>query len=57
MSKNVYRNTTMKILFDMDFNFTCNWRRFDVNVLEIHIAYSKQTILEIRVCLATKIRS
>ena len=58
MAKNVYRNTKMKIWFNMDFNFTWNWRRFDVNVLEKHISYQKKkTILEIRVCLATEIRS
>ena len=39
MVKNVYRNTKMKIWFNMDLNFTRNWRRFDVNVLEKHIAY------------------
>ena len=42
MVKNVYRNTKMKILFNMDFNFTRNWRRFDVNVLEKHIAFKKK---------------
>ena len=41
----------------MDFNFTWNWRRFDVNELEKHIAYKKKTILEIRVCLVTENRS
>ena len=41
----------------MDFNFTWNWRQFDVNVLEKHIAYKKKTILEIRVYLATEIRT
>ena len=40
----------------MDFNFTWNWRQFDVNVLEKHIAY-KKVILEIHVCIATAIRS
>ena len=42
MVKNVYRNTKMKIWFNMDFNFTWNWRRFDVNVLEKHIAYNEK---------------
>ena len=57
MVENVYRNTKMEIWFNMDFNFTWKWRRFDVNVLEKkHIVY-KKIILEIRVCLATKIRS
>ena len=41
MVKNVYRNTKMKIWFNMDFNFTWNWRQYDVNVLEKHIAYKK----------------
>ena len=57
MVKNVYRNIKMKIWFNMDFNFTLNWRQFDVNVLEKHIAYKKKTILEIRVCLVTAIIS
>ena len=57
MVKNVYRNTKMKIWFNMDLNFTWNWRRFDVNVLEKHIAYKIRMILEILVCLATEIRS
>ena len=34
MVKNVYRNIKMKIWLNMDFNFTLNWRQFDVNVLE-----------------------
>ena len=34
MVENVYKNTQMEIWFNMDFNFTWNWRRFDVNVLE-----------------------
>ena len=34
MAEKVYRNTQMEIWFNMDFNFTWNWRRFDVNVLE-----------------------
>ena len=42
MAKNVHRNTKMEILFNMDFNFTWNWRRFDVNVVEKHIAYPKK---------------
>ena len=41
MVKNVYRNTKTQIWFNMDFNFTWNWRQFDVNVLEKHIAYKK----------------
>ena len=41
MVENVYRNTKMKICFNMDFNLMWNWRRFDVNVLEKHIAYKK----------------
>ena len=57
MAKNVYRNTKMKILFNMEFNFTRNSRQFDVNVLEKHIAYSKKIIMEICVCLAFEIRS
>ena len=57
MAKNVYRSTKMKILVNMDFNFTWNWRRFDVNVLVKHIAYPQKIILEICVCLATEIRS
>ena len=41
MVENVYRNTKMKIWFNMNFNFTWNWRRFDVNVLEKNIVYKK----------------
>ena len=41
MVENVLRNTQMEIWFNMDFNFTWNWRRFDVNVLEKHIVYKK----------------
>ena len=52
---NVYRNTKMKIWLNKDFNFTWNWRRFDVSVQEKYIAYIN-TILEICVYLATKIR-
>ena len=41
MVKNIYRNTKMNIYFNMDFNFTWNWRRIDVNVLDLDIAYKK----------------
>ena len=41
MVENVDRNTKMKIWLNIDFNFTWNLRRFDVNVLEKHIAYKK----------------
>ena len=49
MVENVYRNTKMKIWFNMDFNFMWNWRRFDVNMLKNNIV-RKKLILEIRVC-------
>ena len=56
MVENVYKNTQMEIWFNMDFNFTWNWRRFDVNVLE-KTQYVRKNNLEIRVCLGPKIRS
>ena len=43
MFQNVYRNTELKIWFNMNFKFTWNWRQFDVNVLEKkNIAYKKK---------------
>ena len=42
MVKNVFRNIKMKIWFNIDFNFTWNWRRFDVIVLEKNIAYNEK---------------
>ena len=49
------RRTEMKIRFNADFNFTPNWRRFDVSMQEKHIAY-RNVILEDCVCLAIKIK-
>ena len=41
MVENIYRNTKMKIWFNMDVSFTWSRRRFDANVLEKHIVYKK----------------